>query len=602
MTTRRGGILSGPNLNTQRRFSFDGPRATSQAVVIPVLLLLSLNFSPTGIVFHGAVPSSWLMVVLAATAASWVWFTVGGLALQRWCPEHSLSRTILLIVLFTTTEMLRTTLMHFLALDAGIVSEPKWAFRLVSGAATGLVTFGALSTVLNDLVAYRRAYRRLVEQRARLQTSLTTLATNLIATQAQILTSVRSRLEEALVVTLAETRKVVPNDISVVDDLFRVADEVVRPMSHQLFDVPVHFSDNSPDVKVPRARFSKVLIDVTKAPFRPGELGTLAALLSVPVIMLSASPLKAMMIFVALGLVFLITWIGRHFFTPSFGRLSLGWRIFCLSLVFAFPSAVLAVVVFNALETVGNSLMYFVGYGVLLGTLMGWLVTFTAGLGNARNAMLTEAASINNELYWLNVRAQSQLWVAQKNLAITLHNDVQTTLIAAALHLKQAMESGSAIQDAIPDVRRLLNKALDIGVGAAAERGPEDVLARVNDKWGGLIEASLTISSATTELVAHDTVCIRIFEDLLAEFMTNSVKHGQAKKVKVELSAKNERTLSLVMTNDGAPVDANRTSTGLGSRLLEALTLNHSVRDVPGGVRLTATIPIGTQVFAGADA
>jgi signal transduction histidine kinase len=200
------------------------------------------------------------------------------------------------------------------------------------------------------------------------------------------------------------------------------------------------------------------------------------------------------------------------------------------------------------------------------------------------------------------VRAQSQLWVAQKNLAITLHNDVQTTLIAAALHLKQAMESGSAIQDAIPDVRRLLNKALDIGVGPAEERGPQDVLTRANEKWGGLIEATLTISPAATELLAHDTVSIRIFEDLLVEFLTNSVKYGKAKEVRVELSAENERTLTLVMTNDGAPIDAHRTSSGLGARLLEALTLTHRVTDVPGGVRLTATIPIGAQVLVGADA
>ena len=216
--------------------------------------------------------------------------------------------------------------------------------------------------------------------------------------------------------------------------------------------------------------------------------------------------------------------------------------------------------------------------------------------------MLAEAASVNNELYRFNVRAQSQLWVAQKNLAITVHNDVQTTLIAAALHLQRAMESGTPAKVAMPDVRRLLNQALDLAIGAAEERGPQDVLERANEKWGGLIEASLEISPAAGELLARDSVGIRIFEDLLVEFMTNSVKHGQANQVKVMLSAENDRTLLLVMTNNGAPIDAHRTSTGLGSRLLDALTLNSSVTDVPGGVRLTATIPIGTQVLAGADA
>jgi hypothetical protein len=273
-----------------------------------------------------------------------------------------------------------------------------------------------------------------------------------------------------------------------------------------------------------------------------------------------------------------------------------------MSLVFSLPAAVLAIVVFSAVFSSAGGLALFGAYGVVIGMIMGWLVTFTAGLGRARNAMLAEAASINNELYWLNVRAQSQLWVAQKNLAITVHNDVQTTLIAAALQLQRAMESGAPVSDAMNDVRRLLNQALDFAIGAVTERGPQDVLARANEKWGGLIEASLAISDHATELLEHDSVSVRIFEDLLVEFMTNSVKHGKAKTVKVELSAESERTLRLVMTNNGAPLDAHRTSDGLGSRLLEALTLNHTVTDVPSGVRLTATIPIGTQILAGADA
>jgi len=584
------------------RFRFAGPRATSQAVVLPVLLLLSLNTSPAGLSLATTTPTGLLLLVAVSGVISWLYFSLAGLALRRWIPQPSRARTTWVVLLFASTEMLRTTLMHLLALAAGMDSEAQWVFRLISAAATGLVFFGVLSTVLNDMVVYRSAYRRLAEQRIRLQASFTTSATNLIATRAQTLSAVRSRLEEALVSTLAETRKAVPSDIAVVDELFRVADEVVRPMSHQLFDVPLRFEELTTVIKVPRARFSAVLRDVTKAPFRPGQSGTLAALLSVPVIMLSASILRAMMIVAALGFVFLINWLGRRFLTPYLEGLRLGWRILVLSLVFALPAVVLAVTIFTAVFPSSGALLVFVFYGVVIGLSMGWLVTFTAGLGRARNGMLAEAASINDGLYWLNVRAQSQLWVAQKNLAITLHNDVQTTLIAAALHLKQAMDSGTSVQDAMPDVRGLLNKALDIGVGVVEERGPQDVLARANEKWGGLIEASLTISPPATELLAHDTVSIRIFEDLLVEFMTNSVKHGKATAVTVDLSVENERTMTLVMTNNGSPIEVNRVSSGLGARLLEALTLRHSVTDVPGGVRLTATIPIGAQVLVGADA
>jgi signal transduction histidine kinase len=591
-----------PRTNRVERLRFAGPSATSQAVVLPVLLLLSLNSSPLGLA-RASVTLPDLVALLAVSGGlSWLYFTLGGLALQRWQRQQSSSRATWIILLFATTEMARTSLMHFLALASGIDSQGQWLFRLISAALSGIILFGACSIVLNDIFLYRSAYRSLAEERIRLQTSLTTSGTNLFATRSQTLSSVRSRLQEALLVTLAETRKPIPSDVAVVDELFRIAREVVRPMSHQLFEVPEQLGDRSARAEVANPRLRTILNDATRSTSGLLGLSTVVALFSIPVMLLASSIPRALMVAGAAGFVFLINWLGRRLLAPLLISVDLGGRIALISLFFAFSSAVISLVIYFALATFVELPYLFTAYGVILGVLMGWLVTLAQGLENARNTMLGDAKSINDELYRSNVRAQSQLWVAQKNLAITLHNDVQTGLIAAALQLKKEMASGGSAQNAMPEVRRLLNQALDIGLGVVEERGPEEVLNRANAKWGGLIEASLVMSPAANELLMLDTVAIRIFEDLLVEFMTNSIKHGNATTVKVQVSTENEGTLLLVMANNGSPLDGERTSGGLGSRLLDALTLSHSVTDVPGGVQLMARIPVGAQLPPRADA
>jgi signal transduction histidine kinase len=585
--------------------SIGGPRATSQSVALPVLLLLSFNSSPTGLPPEAVGTMTWLFAVLAAFAGTWAYFSLVGAWLDRVFPERSTQRYVAVLVLFATTEMLRTTLTHSFALAWGIQSSGEWVFRLVSAAATGLALFGSLSIVLNDFEAYRGEYRRLVEQRWRLQISLSTSEDNLAATRSQLFISVRSRLEDALLATLAESRKVSPSDAKVVDELFRVAEEVVRPLSHELFDVPVKLDELPRVTRVPHVRFRTLLSDASKAPFRPFEMLVLVALLAVPVMMLSTNYLSLLSFVVALVFVFVIHWTGQRCIEPRLGSIPLGWRVLLLTVVFAVPAVVLAIAVFSfvpvpvpvpvPVSASAGGLYSFFLYGVILAEIMSWLMAFVAGIGRSRHSMLREAATLNDELFWHNVRTQSQLWVEQKDLAITLHNDVHTTLIAAALQLRMAMEAGSPAIEAMPDVRRLISRALHIATTEVQPRDPHEMLSRANDRWGGLITASWALAPKVSDLLRRDSVALRIIEDFLVEFMTNSIKHGRANAVRVELAITGERTFELSMTNNGSPIDNDRLFAGLGSRLLGALTLEHSLIDVQGGVRLTVSIPFSAQ-------
>jgi hypothetical protein len=582
--------------------SIGGPRATSHAVALPVLILVSLNAAPLGVRLQAVPAATWLLVMLVAIAGAWLFFVLMGRLLNRTLAEHPTQRYVAVLILFATTEMVRTSLTHGLALGSGIESNGEWAFRLVSGAATGLALFGSLSVVLNDVEAHRAEYRSLLEQRWRLQIALSASEVRLAATRSQLLTSVRARLEEAIDSTLAESRKVVPSAGAVVDALFLIAQEVVRPLSHELFSVPVRLEDLPLMTGVPRARFRDLLSDASKVPFRPFEMLTLVALLALPVIMLSATLPTFVFFLLALVFTFLTHWTGRHFLQPRLKSLRLSWRIVLLCVVFALPGIIFAIAIDSSGIASVSGLPSAILYAVILAEVVAWLLALAAGLGLSRQRVVQEAATLNGELYWHNVRTQSQLWVEQRDLAVSLHNDVQTALVAAALQLKRAMEAGSTARDAMPDVRRLLHEALDLAVTTPHPRDPAEVLSRANDRWGGLIEASWELPPNVSDALRRDALAMRIIEDFLVEFMTNSIKHGKASAVAVELTIAGECTLVLSMTNNGLPIDAGRDFSGLGSRMVEALCIEHSLVDVHGGVRLTVRVPFRTQVRKGVRA
>jgi two-component sensor histidine kinase len=83
--------------------------------------------------------------------------------------------------------------------------------------------------------------------------------------------------------------------------------------------------------------------------------------------------------------------------------------------------------------------------------------------------------------------------------------------------------------------------------------------------------------------------------EILKEAVSNAVRHGDAERAWVEVSRTGEKTEAIVeiqVTNDGRiPVTGERR--GLGSQLLDELTLEWSLESVPetGQTILAARLP-----------
>ena len=79
----------------------------------------------------------------------------------------------------------------------------------------------------------------------------------------------------------------------------------------------------------------------------------------------------------------------------------------------------------------------------------------------------------------------------------------------------------------------------------------------------------------------------------LREAITNAIKHGKAKNIKVSIT-KDGQLVDLIVDNDGSEIVTGQQ--GLGSSVIAELTHSHKLYKTRDGVRFTAAIALGLQL------
>jgi signal transduction histidine kinase len=252
-------------------------------------------------------------------------------------------------------------------------------------------------------------------------------------------------------------------------------------------------------------------------------------------------------------------------------------------------------VTLNVPVTEGLEFFVFV-YGSLVGLILGWLFALSDGFRYARAEVLLQLTSANNELLWNETRLQSQLWLDQKRLALIVHNDVQATILSAGLSLKKAIQSGDeAVKQKLPSLRKLISTSLQLDQRDQKLTSINDVVALLNNTWESLMTTTLTVESNASELLAEDSLTTEVCSEIIREFVTNSLKHGQATLVTIHISKEGDNTLAMTLVNNGRALSVGESRSGLGTHFLDAVTLSFQLSDVPGGVQLYVVVPVATS-------
>ena len=177
-------------------------------------------------------------------------------------------------------------------------------------------------------------------------------------------------------------------------------------------------------------------------------------------------------------------------------------------------------------------------------------------------------------------------------LATELHGSVQATLHATALQLSKIDQP--SISD-LEKVRDAVDKAISrLGQTEYLEgESFSQIIQDIAEVWEDTCEIEYLIQPDAQAVLDQQQSLARSTVEVLREAITNAIKHGKAKNIKVSIT-KNGQLVDLIVDNDGSEIVTGQR--GLGASVIAELTHSHTLYSSRGGVRFTAAIALGLQL------
>ena len=213
-----------------------------------------------------------------------------------------------------------------------------------------------------------------------------------------------------------------------------------------------------------------------------------------------------------------------------------------------------------------------VGFGaVIIFTVI--FVLVTSMLGSYRDLDRQRAEHIAETIRQDRLRAVAEAHVVSeeaRRLAGVLHGRVQSRLLGCAMALEFAGDDPAALQAALDRLDEVMDGEW---LGSSRDRLVERPLSVIADYWAGVAE--VTINGAESVYGASASSVFTVVEELVA----NSIRHGRARHVRVDITA-GERTYLVVVADDGEASDVG--PPGLGTSLMSRLGTRRHISDDSG--------------------
>jgi hypothetical protein len=358
--------------------------------------------------------------------------------------------------------------------------------------------------------------------------------------------------------------------------LRRAAHHVVRPASHRLW------SDDHRGQ--PRRRFTGILTSA----LRLNPLATWPTVALVALALGSAVlggwikggrlPLAALLIVVSVGVLYLIGNVVLRR-TPERWRSSVG----AVTIAASSGMAVLITWLLNAPERLVGD--FYVGAMIAVaGLVASCAATALMSQGEVIDEIRARISQAEVELAAIR-DASNRI---NRELAQHLHGTVQARLVAAAYAIQDAGRRGDdiALHEAVDEARRTLEMTLG-EIDAVGPTTLDSLQQSVAREWQGLLAITWAVDLARPTPLEVD--CL---DEVLRQALLNSMVHGGAMSVTVQISGASGTDIAVKITDDG--VGPRGGPPGLGTKSLNSVTAgNWALEPAPAGTGavLTATIP-----------
>ncbi len=421
------------------------------------------------------------------------------------------------------------------ALNVADLSEDLWA-RVLINIGAALVFLSAIAMLTDSIRGHAVLEPRLRAARAAIEAQLGFDEHRLRSIRSDYVAELSKRLDTVLTARMTTTL-----DRSEASRLLRtISDDVVRPMSHQLF----HDHTPWPHKTVPprpasRAEHSEGLTQLIRA-----------APVGLPVLLFTS--LIAVRLLAEYGVLFLLVqWVvggsilllGNAATARTVrGITSPLRRISAMTLCYAGTAAVSASVTCLLQGAFGYT-PFFYWSAVWAYPLTALTVAVLRAAERQRRRHEVRLARSLNEHLKLADRAHQKLLHTRRRVARILHNNLQGNLVSSALALGASRGNCPEENFAPQSVRDILTRAvataqseiLDDSPGQAG--GAASSIQDLLSTWGRVLKLACDIDPEVWALCDEDPARAEAVIEVLSEGFTNAIRHGERSHVLVTMSA-----------------------------------------------------------------
>lgn len=183
------------------------------------------------------------------------------------------------------------------------------------------------------------------------------------------------------------------------------------------------------------------------------------------------------------------------------------------------------------------------------------------------NLAIVELAR-ENKLY------EQKAWLARHGWYLLVHGVVQPALTTASIRASSSEVLTPEVKDQILSD---LQRAMDALKESRSIQHPVDVsIAEIKSVWSGICDVHIFLTPFANQALNNDAVASDIMNEILKEVVSNAVRHGNASNVYGEISMKDSRTITILISNDGLKPSKEKIES-VGSKMLDAVCLERTL-------------------------
>jgi two-component sensor histidine kinase len=180
----------------------------------------------------------------------------------------------------------------------------------------------------------------------------------------------------------------------------------------------------------------------------------------------------------------------------------------------------------------------------------------------------------------------------QKAVSRVLHGPVQEAIASSLIRL-QSQPAAFDDPEFVNTIQSRINSALDLlNRPTQSQTNLRALFDDLAEMWSDVVNIQCSASESDLDLLnAHQVTAYSVAE-IVREGCSNAIRHGDARTISVAIAVDElDRSVNLRIENSGRPLSLDAVP-GIGSQLLEEITLSWNRVQVGTQVRLDARIPL----------